>query len=55
VFGAIVLAVGGVPGAAAQYSVEGFARVFVAAAGSFAIALTAVMLLKEKPLLTVHA
>jgi len=54
VFGVLVLAVA--PGAgAAQYSVEGFVRVFFAAAGSFAVALTAVALLKEKPLLTVHA
>jgi EmrB/QacA subfamily drug resistance transporter len=57
VFGAIVLvgAAGGSAGAAAQYSVEGFERVFFAAAASFAISLIAVMLLKEKPLQTTHA
>jgi EmrB/QacA subfamily drug resistance transporter len=55
-FGAIVLAGAGAAGAApAQYSAEGFTRVFVAVAASFAVALFAVVLLKEKPLQTTHA
>ena len=57
VFGVIVLAGVGAAGAGAvaHYSVEGFVRVFFAAAGSFAVALAAVFLMKEKPLLTAHA
>jgi EmrB/QacA subfamily drug resistance transporter len=56
VFGVLVLAgVAGGGGAAAHYSVEGFQRVFFAAAACFAIALIAVVLLKEKPLQTSHA
>jgi EmrB/QacA subfamily drug resistance transporter len=51
-FGAIVLAGGAAE--AAQYSAEGFARVFVVAAASFAVALVAVVLLEEKPLQTTH-
>lgn len=56
VFGAIVLIGTGHVGAAtvAHYSVEGFVRVFIAVAVSFAVALAAVILLKEKPLLTGH-
>ena len=54
VFGAIVLI--GVAGDAAadQYSAEGFARVFFVAAGSFAVALIATVLIEEKPLQTAH-
>jgi EmrB/QacA subfamily drug resistance transporter len=54
VFGVIVLAGVGAAGtgAVAHYSVEGFVRVFFAAAGSFAIALIAVILMEEKPLQT---
>jgi EmrB/QacA subfamily drug resistance transporter len=37
--------------AAAHYSVEGFFRVFLAVAASFAVSLAAIMLLTEKPLL----
>ena len=57
VFGAIVLvgAGEGAAGAAAHYSVDGFVRAFIAAAASFAIALAAVILMKEKPLQTAHA
>ena len=40
--------------AAAHYSAEGFVRVFFGVAGSFSIALIAVVLLKEKPLQTAH-
>jgi hypothetical protein len=60
VFGALVL-VGATDvgasslGAAAQYSVAGFVRVFLAAAISFAVALIAVFLMEEKPLQTSHA
>lgn len=55
-FGAIVLAGAGAAGTApAQYSAEGFTRIFVAVAASFAVALFAVVLLKEKPLQTTHA
>ena len=59
VFGAIVLmgtggmGTGGM-GTAAHYSVEGFVWVFIAVAGSFAVALAAVLLMEEKPLLTAH-
>jgi MFS family permease len=56
VFGVIVLAgSGGGAEAAGHYSVEGFMRLFIAAACSFAIALVAVVLLEEKPLQTAHA
>jgi EmrB/QacA subfamily drug resistance transporter len=57
VFGAIVLVASGAPGAGAvaHYSGDGFVRVFVAVACSFAVALAAVLLMKEKPLLTSHA
>jgi MFS family permease len=56
VFGAIVLIGSGNAdaGAVAHYSVEGFVRVFIAVAASFAVALAAVLLMKEKPLLTAH-
>ena len=57
IFGAIILSgvsqTGGT--AAAQYSVEGFVRVFLAVAASFAVSLTAILLLDEKPLETKHA
>jgi MFS family permease len=57
VFGAIILSgvsqTGGT--AAAQYSVQGFVHVFLAVAASFAVSLTAVLLLDEKPLETKHA
>jgi EmrB/QacA subfamily drug resistance transporter len=57
VFGVIVLSgvsvAGG--GAASQYSVEGFVHVFLAVAASFAVSLTAVFLLDEKPLETEHS
>ncbi|MCX7311529.1 MAG: MFS transporter [Alphaproteobacteria bacterium] len=55
VFGAIVLAGVGPSGGGSPYSVEGFARVFYAVAASFSVALTAVLLLKEKPLETTHS
>ncbi len=56
VFGVLVLAgAAGGPGALAQYSAEGFQRVFFAAAASFAVALIAVILIEEKPLQTSHA
>ncbi len=57
VFGVIVLVgtADGGAGMAAQYSAEGFTRVFYAVAASFAIALLAVILLEEKPLQTSHA
>jgi EmrB/QacA subfamily drug resistance transporter len=56
VFGVIVLTGTGTGEAtvAAQYSAEGFARVFMVAAASFAIALLAIYLLEEKPLQTDH-
>lgn len=56
VFGAIVLAGTADTGAAVKvaYSAEGFVRVFYAAAGSFAIALIAVVLLEARPLQTSH-
>jgi EmrB/QacA subfamily drug resistance transporter len=56
VFGALVL-VGAGPvgaGAVAQYSVDGFVRVFIAVAVSLAVALFAVIRMEEKPLLTAH-
>jgi MFS family permease len=52
-FGAIVLA-GGSETAGNQYSVEGFVRVFIGVAASFAVALAAIVLLEEKPLETEH-
>jgi len=57
VFGAIVLVAAGSGGgeAAAHYSAEGFARVFLGVAASFAVALLAVFLLEEKPLQTSNA
>jgi EmrB/QacA subfamily drug resistance transporter len=54
-FGVIVLAGSGGAEAAGPYSAEGFMRVFFAAAGSFTVALIAVVLLEEKPLQTTHA
>ena len=54
VFGAIVL-IGSGADASAHYSAEGFVWVFIAVACSFAVALAAVFLMKEKPLLTAHA
>ena len=57
IFGAIILSgvhqTGGT--AAAQYSVEGFVHVFLAVAASFAVSLTAILLLEEKPLETERA
>jgi EmrB/QacA subfamily drug resistance transporter len=54
VFGVLVLSgmdsVGG--GTVGQYSVDGFVRVFLAVAASFAVSLVAIILLREKPLLT---
>jgi EmrB/QacA subfamily drug resistance transporter len=56
VFGALVLAgVDRIPGAAGQYSVEGFVRVFLAVAACFAVSLFAVILIEEKPLQAKHA
>jgi hypothetical protein len=53
VFGVLVLtgmdSAGGK--AASQYSVDGFVRVFLAVAASFAVSLVAIVLLREKPLL----
>lgn len=53
VFGVLVLsgtdAAGGT--AAGHYSVEGFVRIFLAVAASFAVSLIAIILLREKPLL----
>ena len=40
--------------AVSQYSVDGFVRVFLAVAAGFAISLTAILLLREKPLLETH-
>jgi MFS family permease len=56
VFGVLVLAGAehGVAGKVMQYSVEGFQRVFMAVAASFATALIAVVMLEEKPLQTKH-
>jgi len=53
VFGVLVLSGvdAGVGTAAPQYSVEGFFRVFLAVAASFAVSLAAIILLREKPLL----
>ena len=57
VFGVLVLTGGDHPAGAklAQYSVDGFVRVFLAVAASFAISFTAMILLAEKPLETRHA
>jgi MFS family permease len=53
VFGAIVLAdVPAGPAALAAGAVDGFRRVFFAAAASFAVALVGLILLEEKPLKT---
>ena len=56
VFGAIILSgvsqTGG--SSASQYSVEGFVHVFIAVAASFVAALTAVLLLDDKPPETKH-
>jgi hypothetical protein len=56
VFGVIILSGVSQPGvgAASQYSVDGFVHVFLAVAASFAVSLTAVFLLNEKPLETQH-
>ena len=53
VFGVLVLTGVDVAGgkAAGQYSVDGFFRVFLAVAASFAVSLIAIILLREKPLL----
>jgi hypothetical protein len=51
VFGVLVLTGTGA-GVASQYSVEGFVRVFLAVAASFAVSLVAMLLLAEKPLET---
>ena len=53
VFGALILTGSGTV-AATQYSVEGFVRVFLAVAASFAISLIAMVLLAEKPLEARH-
>ena len=52
VFGALVLAASADGGVVSQYSVDGFVRVFLAVAASFAVSLAAVILLDEKPLQT---
>ena len=52
VFGALVLAGSEPGGVVSAYSVDGFERVFLAVAASFAISLLAVILLDEKPLQT---
>jgi MFS family permease len=56
IFGVLVLTGMDVVGAKAvgQYSVDGFVRVFLAVAASFAISLVAIVLLREKPLLETH-
>jgi EmrB/QacA subfamily drug resistance transporter len=56
IFGVLVLTGMGVVGgkAVGQYSVDGFVRVFLAVAASFAISLTAILLIREKPLLDSH-
>jgi MFS family permease len=56
VFGVLVLATAqaGVTGVPSQYTVDGFIRVFVAVAASFAISLLAIVLMEEKPLQTAH-
>jgi MFS family permease len=51
VFGVIVLTATGIDASGvAQYSAEGFVRVFIAVAASFAVSLLAIALLEEKPL-----
>ncbi len=54
VFGVLVLSGTDVVGGnvTGQYSVEGFVRCFLAVAASFAVSLVAIILLREKPLLT---
>jgi hypothetical protein len=56
IFGVLVLTGADVVGgkAVGQYSVDGFVRVFLAVAASFSISLTAILLLREKPLLDSH-
>jgi hypothetical protein len=56
IFGVLVLTGMDVAGgkAVGQYSVDGFVRVFLAVAASFAISLTAIILLREKPLQDTH-
>jgi hypothetical protein len=54
VFGVIVLT-GGDGIAAAQYSAEGFSRIFLVVAASFTICLAAILMIEEKPLQTAHA
>jgi EmrB/QacA subfamily drug resistance transporter len=56
IFGVLVLTGMDVAGGKAvdQYSVDGFVRVFLAVAASFAISLVAIVLLREKPLLETH-
>jgi hypothetical protein len=53
-FGAIVFT-GPLEGGVASYSVEGFVRIFYAAAASFGLALLAIILVETKPLQTTHA
>jgi EmrB/QacA subfamily drug resistance transporter len=53
-FGAIVFT-GPLEGGVANYSVEGFVRIFYAAAASFGLALLAIILVETKPLQTTHA
>jgi EmrB/QacA subfamily drug resistance transporter len=53
-FGAIVFT-GPLEGSVASYSVEGFVRIFYAAAASFGLALLAIILVETKPLQTTHA
>jgi hypothetical protein len=54
VFGVLVLVNAAGP-AGSHYSVDGFVRVFLAVAASFAVALVAMILLDEKPLETKHS
>jgi hypothetical protein len=53
VFGVLVLVNAG-GAASGHYSVDGFVRVFLAVAASFAVSLAAIILLEEKPLETKH-
>src|SRR6185437_5542684 len=53
VFGVLILG-GTAAGATGQYSVDGFVRIFLAAAASFALAFIAVLRLDEKPLESDH-
>ena len=57
VFGVLVLAGADHPGTVkvAQYSVDGFVRVFLAVAASFAVSLAAVIMMDVKPLETRHS